>query len=75
LDSKKKYAIKNEDNKEGRTLPMFRAPKNNTKHDEEPVQFGFVPKQMTNKNKEAGEKPNFNTISKMFKNAPPPKAK
>ena len=41
---------------------------------EEPMKFGFVPQQMKNKNKEeAEEMPKHNTITKMFKNAPPPK--
>jgi hypothetical protein len=41
---------------------------------EQPVSFGFVPKPV-NKNQEKEEAPKINTISRMFKNAPPPKPK
>ena len=37
------------------------------------MKFGFIPQQMKNKNKEEAEEPKHNTITKMFKNAPPPK--
>ena len=57
---------------EGRTLPMFGKSKQ-TQDREEPMKFGFIPQQMKNKNKEEAEEPKHNTITKMFKNAPPPK--
>jgi len=77
INSKKKYI---ENKPASRVMPIFGGSNNRDRGEKKkPTAFGFVP---VNKNEEeepvAPSKPpihEINTITKMFKNAPPPKPK